>query len=116
MHNNNTKTKLTHDAMLHEDMIAGQGIAILKPVQYIQRVPKILFGCLHWFEIYLQVSKITFRGQKSIWYIRISKITFLNKYKQPNKIFGTLCMYCIGLSIAILDILKLKMILTDSIF
>ena len=33
------------------------GIAILKPVQYIQRVPKILFGCLHWFEIYLQESK-----------------------------------------------------------
>ena len=23
------------------------GIAILKPVQYIQRVPKILFGCLY---------------------------------------------------------------------
>ena len=65
------------------------GIAILKPVQYIQRVPKILFG---WFEIYLQGSIITFRGQKSIWYIKIGKITFLNKSKQPNKIFGTLCM------------------------
>ena len=52
------------------------GIAILKPVQYIQRVPKILFGCLHWFEIYLQGSIITFRGQKSIWYIKIGKITF----------------------------------------
>ena len=23
MHNNNTKTELTHDAMLHEDMITG---------------------------------------------------------------------------------------------
>ena len=64
------------------------GIAILKPVQYI-------------LTIYLQGSKITLRGQKSIWYIKIGKVIFLNKYKQPNKIFGTLCMYCIGLSIAI---------------
>ena len=41
-------------------------------------------------KVYLQDSKIIFRGQKSIWYIKIGKITFLNKSKQQNKIFGTL--------------------------
>ena len=57
-----------------------------------QKFCLVVYTCLKY--IYLQDSKSIFRGQKSIWYIKIGKVTFLNVCKQLNK------TYFAGLTIA----------------